>query len=59
MLGWSRGCPGPVPMIQEEIAHAPIIIPQERIQQQHVEIHVGLPVPMTQEEIVHVPTIIQ
>ena len=38
--------------------HVPIIIPQERIQQQHDEIPVEVPVPMTQDEIVHVPTII-
>ena len=39
--------------------HVPIIILQERIQQQRVEIPGVVPVPMAQEEIAHVPTIIQ
>ena len=51
----------PVPMVQEEIVHAPTIIQQARIFQRQVEMIVEVPaVPMTQgEEIVHVPTIIQ
>ena len=37
-------------MTQEEIVHVPIVGPQERIQQQHVEIPVEVPVPMSQED---------
>ena len=48
-----------VPMTQGEIAHAPTIIQQDRVQQQHVEMSVEEVVPMTQEEIVQGPTIVQ
>ena len=41
----------PVPMSQGEIVHAPTIIQQDRIQQQHVEMSVEEAVPRTQEEI--------
>ena len=49
----------PAPMAQGEIVHAPTIIQQDRIQQQHVEMSVEEAVPRTQEEIVQGPTIIQ
>jgi hypothetical protein len=39
-------------MTQEEIAHVPLIIPQERIQRQHGEIPLEVPVPTTQDDLV-------
>ena len=50
----------PVAMTQEEVACVPVIIPRERIQQQHVEMAgVEEAVSMKQEGIVPGPTIIQ
>jgi cold shock CspA family protein len=49
---------GPIPMIQEEIAHEPTSM-QQQIQQQMEETTVEVPIPMIQEEIAHEPTIMQ